>query len=73
MRKVYVVSGYGSRPIAAFDKREDALTLSDAIFGKDGEERVYETLFMRGESPSACFTVVGIGDRKDCDGDGNDE
>ena len=71
MRKVYVVSGYGSRPIAAFDKREDALMLSDAIFGKDSEERVYETLFMQVKPPSARFTVIGIGDRKDCDG--NDE
>lgn len=71
MRKVYVVSSYGSRPIAAFDKREDALMLSDAVFGKDSEERVYETLFMQGKPPSVSFTVIGFGDRKDCDG--NDE
>lgn len=73
MKKVYIVSGYGSRPIAAFDKREDALMLSDAIFGKDSEERVYETLFMQSASPSVHFNIVGFGGHGDCDGERDGE
>lgn len=68
MRKVYVVSSY-SKPVAAFDKREDAVMLSGAIYGDDGAEHVHETLFMCGASPSVRFNVIGFGGRDDCDGE----
>lgn len=68
MRKVYVVSSY-SKPVAAFDKREDAVMLSGAIYGEDGSEHVHETLFMQGASPSVHFNIVGFGGNGDCDGE----
>lgn len=72
MRKVYVVSSYG-RPIAAFDELDDALMLSDAIYGDGGTEHVHETLFMQGASPSVHFNIVGFGGNGDCDGERDGE
>lgn len=72
MRKVYVVSSFG-RPIAAFDELDDALMLSDAIYGDGGTEHVHETLFMCGASPSVRFNIIGFGGHGDCDGERDGE
>ena len=70
MKRVYVVSSYG-RPIAAFDELDDALMLSDAIYGEGGGEHVHETLFMReqGECVIPLLSINAANRNKHEDGD----
>lgn len=70
MKRVYVVSSYG-RPIAAFDELDDALMLSDAIYGDGGTEHVHETLFMReqGECVIPLLSTIAVNRSRREDGD----